>query len=157
MRVGIFPKTGVIIVYDPELQTEAGGEIDAYVVQRGIARRFAIADIRGNVKTLLGQGRQHAIINYLKWKSTDSDNYIEQQKETLLRQTEALQAERVARHRSFIESRGGEYEGYRVRKNGTFRSTHCWNCKKDIDNLSLLECAKCGWIICRCGACNCAR
>jgi len=36
------------------------------------------------------------------------------------------------------------------------RITHCWNCKKPLDNESYSECDSCGWITCpSCGACGC--
>jgi hypothetical protein len=36
------------------------------------------------------------------------------------------------------------------------RFTHCWKCKKDINNIYMLECTKCGWIICmKCWNCLC--
>jgi hypothetical protein len=35
------------------------------------------------------------------------------------------------------------------------RVTHCWSCKKNLDNSIDFECMSCGWILCRCGACGC--
>lgn len=35
------------------------------------------------------------------------------------------------------------------------RVTHCYACKKPLDNSIDLECVACGWIICKCGACGC--
>ena len=37
----------------------------------------------------------------------------------------------------------------------TFRSTHCWRCKRTVDSLTCLRCEKCRWLKCRCGACGC--
>ena len=36
-----------------------------------------------------------------------------------------------------------------------FRQTHCWNCKKNIDNIDFATCNHCRGIICFCGACLC--
>lgn len=36
------------------------------------------------------------------------------------------------------------------------RLTHCYNCRKGLDNLVDLECSACNWIVCpNCGACGC--
>lgn len=35
------------------------------------------------------------------------------------------------------------------------RVTHCYSCKKPLDNAIDLECVECEWIICKCGACGC--
>ncbi len=35
------------------------------------------------------------------------------------------------------------------------RTPHCYACKALLSNLSKVECSKCGWIICSCGACGC--
>lgn len=35
------------------------------------------------------------------------------------------------------------------------RHTHCYACRRDIDNLTFYECTRCEWIICLCGACGC--
>ena len=34
------------------------------------------------------------------------------------------------------------------------RVTHCWKCKKTVDSGRHHKCEICGWIICRCGACE---
>jgi len=35
------------------------------------------------------------------------------------------------------------------------RTSHCYVCKRYLDNFTNAECEKCGWIICPCGACGC--
>jgi hypothetical protein len=35
------------------------------------------------------------------------------------------------------------------------RVTNCYDCRKYIDNVTLGECTRCGWIVCTCGACGC--
>jgi ferredoxin len=34
------------------------------------------------------------------------------------------------------------------------RVSHCWKCKKTVDSEQHNKCGTCGWIICRCGACE---
>ncbi len=36
-----------------------------------------------------------------------------------------------------------------------WRQTHCYHCQNDLDGRSFLECSKCEWIVCSCGACGC--
>lgn len=35
------------------------------------------------------------------------------------------------------------------------RITHCWACKRPLDNAFDVECNSCNWIVCACGACGC--
>jgi len=43
-----------------------------------------------------------------------------------------------------------------VRKGNGVRHTHCYQCREGLNNLSNVECARCGWIKCpHCGACGC--
>ena len=35
------------------------------------------------------------------------------------------------------------------------RISNCYACKKPLDNLKEIECNRCGWIVCSCGACGC--
>lgn len=35
------------------------------------------------------------------------------------------------------------------------RHTHCYACRRSIDNLRFYQCTDCRWIICLCGACGC--
>lgn len=36
------------------------------------------------------------------------------------------------------------------------RITHCWRCKDHLDSWVDLQCSRCTWILCSCGACGCA-
>lgn len=70
---------------------------------------------------------------------------------------EAIERERrtlVTAHEAFLRSRGLTNQGTRLGL-GHRRITHCYNCKRHLDNAVDVECAACGWIICRCGACGC--
>ena len=59
-----------------------------------------------------------------------------------------------ARHRQRLEGAGFIYKGVRQRTS-QLRWTHCYSCKSLLTNATELECASCGWILCKCGACGC--
>lgn len=61
----------------------------------------------------------------------------------------------IERHKKHLSVRKLPYQGIRESVKKGHRKTHCYLCKKKLDNLVDLECAACGWIICRCGACGC--
>lgn len=69
---------------------------------------------------------------------------------------EERRIETKKRHEEFLASFGVPYGGVSLvltpRKH---RITHCYSCKTELDNSIDIECNKCGWIICRCGACGC--
>ena len=76
------------------------------------------------------------------------------------RKQRALQ-ETVGRHREFLIRRGIVPEDSNLSYcreviSKEFRATGCYNCGEFINNADLLECRRCGWIICTCGACGCA-
>ncbi len=62
----------------------------------------------------------------------------------------------IRRHSEFLESRSLVNRGVRIPTSHRRRVTHCWLCKRGLDNLIDVECVACGWIVCRCGACGCA-
>ena len=75
------------------------------------------------------------------------------------RKQRALQ-ETVGRHREFLIRRGIVPEDSNLSYcreviSKEFRATGCYNCGELINNADLLECRRCGWIICTCGACGC--
>ena len=35
------------------------------------------------------------------------------------------------------------------------RRTHCYRCKKNLDEVNFAHCKKCKWMRCECGACGC--
>ncbi len=61
----------------------------------------------------------------------------------------------ITAHEKFLLSKDLPYNGIRTNKNRRHRTTHCYNCKKPLDNSVDVECNSCGWIICSCGACGC--
>nr|CAP48735.1 putative integron gene cassette protein [uncultured bacterium]CAP48736.1 putative integron gene cassette protein [uncultured bacterium]CAP49141.1 putative integron gene cassette protein [uncultured bacterium] len=68
--------------------------------------------------------------------------------------SEAIGKIRLANHRLFLSSAGIAYQGVRTTLRG-HRVTHCYKCRKGLDNSIDTECNACGWIICNCGACGC--
>src|SRR5690606_37080753 len=70
----------------------------------------------------------------------------------------ALKAPPEIAHANFLRQRGLPVCGVRKKHPDKFhRVSHCWSCKNPLDNQVDIECVECGWIICRCGACGCAR
>ena len=62
------------------------------------------------------------------------------------------------KHKAHLQKYGLSSTGINKREpTGVARFTHCWSCKLNIDSLGFLECSRCGWIICNCGACGCGR
>ena len=61
------------------------------------------------------------------------------------------------RHRIFLEELGIAYKGVRAGSSRVRfrRVTHCYICRKHLDNAVDVECVACGWILCTCGACGC--
>jgi len=47
------------------------------------------------------------------------------------------------------------YRINKINKKRKYRSTHCFQCKSDIDTETNEQCNNCKWIICDCGACGC--
>lgn len=68
---------------------------------------------------------------------------------------EALREQLVElRHGEFLAAHG-QPDSNLVRVTTRHRSANCWNCSRGIDNEVNLECRRCGWIVCWCGACGC--
>lgn len=69
----------------------------------------------------------------------------------------SIQRERLPeRHKARMVREGLPYLGIRQRTVSEHRITHCYSCKSELDNAADVECAACGWIICRiCAACGC--
>ena len=61
------------------------------------------------------------------------------------------------RHKERLEKLGKEYLGVRPATHDPLRRrvTHCYVCRKHLDNSIDIECVKCDWILCTCGACGC--
>ena len=66
----------------------------------------------------------------------------------------------VAKHGEFLKIKGISLEEIDlIRLNRVYeelkRQPHCYECSEKLDNEYDLECSRCGWIICHCGACGC--
>lgn len=59
------------------------------------------------------------------------------------------------RHQKFLNDLGITYLGVSIPGVKRHRVTHCYNCQKDLDNTIDIECNKCHWMVCSCGACGC--
>lgn len=67
-----------------------------------------------------------------------------------------LKAPLEVAHKNFLRKQGLPEQPLRARREGNrFRATHCYSCHNSLDNAVNVECSKCGWIICACGACGC--
>jgi hypothetical protein len=83
---------------------------------------------------------------------------LAKQEEERKRKAEAIEnkARIIEKHKIRILNLGIQYKGFRyLSKINNHRITHCYNCKKDLDNYIDIECSICGYIICSCGACMC--
>lgn len=101
-----------------------------------------------------------AIESYIKWYSENGTSFIDNRRNELIKSIkesfENKLKEREEKHKMFLREKGIPYNGVRPEtKNRPHRSTHCWACKEHLDNTMQVECATCGWIICKCGACGC--
>lgn len=60
------------------------------------------------------------------------------------------------RHKANLAKIGRDYLGVRPSSESrAHRVSHCYSCKKTVDNTVDVECVSCSWILCRCGACGC--
>ena len=59
-------------------------------------------------------------------------------------------------HSNFLTRIGKPFLGYVDGSKPHYRRvTHCYSCKRTLDNSLDIECKACAWIICPCGACGC--
>lgn len=71
-----------------------------------------------------------------------------------------IKREMLKKHGEFLKKKGvslDEIDAIRLnRVYGKLRRTpHCYECSSSLDNEVDLECSRCDWIICSCGACGC--
>jgi hypothetical protein len=59
------------------------------------------------------------------------------------------------RHKKYLSDIGHQGAELRESNSPYVREAHCWRCKNAIDSEVNLECSKCSWIVCHCGACGC--
>lgn len=173
--MGLFPNTGALIVFDPELQVSGQTTINAYSANRDLVRAFDASKIRGLLQTVHGEVRDKTLHKYALWKRKHIKEFLQQElrliEEKILKAEIEVEQERirkeieirekrelaVKRHREFVLAAGFEYAGTTTPRPRFRRVTHCWNCSMQLDNSTDIECITCGWIICTCGACGCGR
>jgi hypothetical protein len=173
--VGVFVKTGALVVYDSALQIAGQPEVNLYSVNKGGVRSFEPDFARSKVSSAKGAERASALKSYASWKDADNGQFvkdelarieaerldelarIEAERLKILEQEFTRRQETIERHRTRVESSGRTYLGTVARTTPTLRVAHCWSCHAHLDNSVDVECAACHWILCRCGACGCGR
>lgn len=158
--VGVFPKTGALIVFDPLLQIADQPEINVYSVHRDLVRKFEPSEIRTSVLTIYGSERTASLEKYASWKQLYAEAFLHGERGRIEVERARLEAERnqiIERHKQFIAASGNKYVGTALGYPKVRRITHCWSCRSPLDNEVNVECLSCGWIICGCGACGCGR
>ena len=83
---------------------------------------------------------------------------LAKQEEDRKRKAQSIEniAKTIEMHKARLLNLGIEYKEPRyLRKINNHRITHCYNCKRHLDNYTDMECSQCGYIICSCGACMC--
>ena len=74
-----------------------------------------------------------------------------------LKQSANLEQSLQEMHQHRFSSTGAEYLGTRrsTSQQHQKRTANCWDCHSELDSTIDMECARCGWILCWCGACGC--
>ena len=86
--------------------------------------------------------------------------YSEQRKrereQQIIKQKEYEASQITHMRQSYLSARKLHDQGIRpASETSKHRIAHCWNCKTPLESGVNIECAGCGWIICKCGACGC--
>lgn len=77
-------------------------------------------------------------------------------KEMQQKDNERSRIETEKLHRKYLGHLGIEHSKLALNvTTNRHRVAHCHNCKGHLDNSIHIECFKCEWIICECGACGC--
>ena len=159
--VGRIHNSHAVVVFDPTLQLPNHPQIYVYSVQRGVVRQFDPAELRAMVKTIQGVEREAAVSAYHQWRTQNGEHFL---------RNEPLRLEGENRRVKTEEERIREAHRQKLIALGMdptsvtnlavapreHRVTHCYSCKRSLDNRVFLECSACNWIICGCGACGCA-
>lgn len=174
---------GDTVVFDPDLQVKQSDRLYLFSLRsESIVTHYPHHIRRYMKRTSDVPLRSRAISSYYRWKMEHAEEFVateslavqarnienakkERESELKLQQkTEAARLETIKaykahiieKHRSNITSLGVEYRGVQVSKKRRKRRTaNCYACQSPLDNYFDLECVKCGWIVCDCGACGC--
>jgi hypothetical protein len=141
-----------------EVRDEAGKDrlLSLQSLKSGLWAAISVPDERADqLRQALMDCRQRSL---REERARTEERSAKEQREREQRAAEiALQtAEAVARHKKRLEKLSVPYFGVRQSMRAR-RVTFCWSCKFGLDNDIDVECATCGWILCRCGACGCGR
>lgn len=144
--VGQF-EDGEVVVFDPQAQKRSEPDwVYLWSCETQQTDRYAKDILKKAIRSMTVADEAKSVIDrYLSIRDA---------------QRKLVQDKAVFNHREFMARLGFTYIGTR---SATARSPHfvrtpwCWNCKSDLDNRIQLECQKCGWILCECGACGCGR
>jgi len=58
-------------------------------------------------------------------------------------------------HKAFLKKHGLNAAQVILSSDRERRTTHCYDCQQKLDSDVDVECTRCHWIICSCGACGC--
>ncbi|MEC8849769.1 MAG: hypothetical protein VYB93_10975 [Pseudomonadota bacterium] len=166
---------GKALVHDPKIQLPDCPHLFLWDPNSGEMGKFIAGLIRKRIKPHTEpSGASEHIAAYLRWHKAHGAKWLNEEKRYYesRRKCEAAQEEqrkkrqedqRTAnlspeeRHKERLERLGRMYLGVvRATPNSRRRRfTHCYACRRDLDNSIDIECVACGWIICTCGACGC--
>lgn len=166
----------LIYVYDTSIQITECPHVFLWEIkpgsQHGEMEKYDPNIIREHIKPIKDQEISNQYISaYEQWRKSKGDTWQEEQIRFYTplidaqrkRQEDAREADRVAkltpeeRHKERLNKLGIEYRGVRPASQNIsrWRITHCYACKKELDNQIDIECKACNWILCVCGACGC--
>ena len=113
--------------------------------------KFNSDSFKNSEITPINVPKQFIDVIYQRKKEQEMQTEFAKQEEERKRKAEAIE-----NHKTFLLNRKIEYKGIRDKsKLNPHRVTCCYICKKRLDNSIDVECSRCGWIICSCGACGC--
>lgn len=152
--------TGAIIVYDPSAQLNTNENLYIYSVNRKVMRQFDRDELRSIAKSIHGQERIEAFAIYAEWKKDNFESFLQTEPLRVIEESRRIEAEEEnlkENHRKKLIELGFDPDEFTAKKVAPkrHRVTHCYNCKKGLDNKLFFECTACQWIICTCGACGC--
>lgn len=157
---GEITHTGAIVVYDPSAQISSSGNLYIFSVNRKVMRQFDRDELRAIVKSIYGQERVQAFSIYSEWKKENFERFLQTEPLRIIEESRRLKAEEdklKENYRNKLIELGFDPDEFIAQKvtPRRHRVTHCYSCKRGLDNKLFFECNACHWIICTCGACGC--
>jgi hypothetical protein len=145
------PELG-IVVHDPLTRAATGAGYvvlyEAAEAKCGDFRKEVVKTQVGSANSLSAAEIEGAIDAYCRFAGID----IEAERCEFETTRRAI----VEAHDHFLADRRLPPAATRPASGEKRRVAHCYVCGRSLDNSVDLECAACGWIVCRCGACGCA-